>query len=241
MVARMLTERVQIPGVDAAPGRATMSPKERVVETGVPSRHQGEAVVTQIRQEAVEFTEQLVDIAAEIVRAGRPFDLRKAVSKCRQHRRWNLRQREEFPPCQGFRERGKEVRRIERESVEPVVALAIGAGREVGCESDRRIPGCCGIGGGRTCVNVPQGKGEQPAGRDSGLRQLIDRGGNIPEEPHARVLLPGVAKDPKKLVGGVDAAYPREQRIDLPGNSSARAGIDFGPEGADVHAIPPVT
>ena len=126
------------------------------------------------------------------------------------------------------------------ESVELIVALAICAGREVGCESDRRIPGCCGIGGGWPCVNVPQGKGEQPTDGDSGLRQLIERGGNIPEEPHACVLLPRAAKDSEKVFGYVDAAYTRNQRIDLLGNSSACAGIDFGPEGADFHAMTPI-
>ena len=99
MVARMFAEWIEILGVDAVPGRAAMNPKEWVVETGVQSRHEGEAVFTLMRQEAGEFIEQLVDLAAKIVLTGRPSDLCKGFPKRRQHRRRNLRQREEFPPC----------------------------------------------------------------------------------------------------------------------------------------------
>ena len=98
MVAWMRAERVEISGVHASLRCASVNPEEREAETGVGSRYRGEIVFGQVRQETFEFNEQLVDIAAETVRPGRPCDLREGISKGRQHRWRHLRQREELPP-----------------------------------------------------------------------------------------------------------------------------------------------
>ena len=214
--------------------------KESEVEASGPLRNHGETVFGQAFQKMAEFTEQRVDIAAKIIRAVRPIDLHERITKRRQDRGRHLRQCEELAPYQRFCKGGKKIRRIEKEPVELVVALAIGTGSEVDSEIDRGFPRFRGIADRRRYVNVPEGNGEQPAKRQSRLRRLADTGRNIPENPHAGVYLSGLVDDSTQLPGGVDSANLREPRIDLLSDPGAGLGIDARPEGADVHTIPSV-
>ena len=196
VVARLPSEGVEILGVDGGSGCSGMFPQEGKGRLRSPPRYCRESVNGQTGMQLVQLGEQTVDIATEVVSSLRPWDLREGIAKDGQHGRGELREREEFPPCQRFSEGRNEVWGLEENSVELVVSLAIHACGKGNGKLQCGVPCAAGIVGGRFSSNVAKGERQEPAHRYPGYGRLVGSAGQVSKEPHAVVYFSVLADDP---------------------------------------------